>query len=404
MICLDAPVLPTAGPGSISWLLGQASPRPPVALFNPRTPPSTRQALASCLTALPSLTDHVLVATSGSTALDSKDIKWVALKTQGIVASAHSVNAYLQCTPDDVFGNVLPHFHVGGLGLLVRAFLCGARVVELFDQAWEAGSFVAALAQNQVSITSLVPTQVHDLVTKRLQAPPSLRCVVVGGAALHPTLCAQAQALGWPLRPSYGMTECASQIATSPVDPVWQDETPALVVLPHVSVRLTAEGCIALRSASLLTGYVVPGSGTLVDPKIEGELITHDRGLWQDGRLLVLGRADDTLKILGENVSLVRLHNTLHGLLASRNSDMGPWAIVPVPCTRRGYTLALAATNRDLHAQWTDLITHFNQQVMPFERLQTQACFLDRIPQTDLGKIKKNALQHMVCSALTNAD
>ena len=38
---------------------------------------------------------------------------------------------------------------------------------------------------------------------------------MTGGGALDPSLYKQARDLGWPLLPSYGLTECGSQVATA---------------------------------------------------------------------------------------------------------------------------------------------------------------------------------------------
>ena len=66
--------------------------------------------------------------------------------------------------------------------------------------------------------SSLVPAQVLDLVRAGLRPPPVLRAIVVGGGAISAELYRDARALGWPVLPSYGMTECCSQIATATHD------------------------------------------------------------------------------------------------------------------------------------------------------------------------------------------
>jgi o-succinylbenzoate---CoA ligase len=163
-------------------------------LLNPRMPEEERRRLESLVVDLPG---HVWLATSGTTGA----LKLTALSKRALLASAAAVNRHLQSDDRDVWLCVLPTFHVGGLGIYARAFLSGARVV---TSGWE-----------DVTLASLVPAQVTDLVRDRVEAPPSLRAVVVGGGALSEELYAAARALGWPLLPSYGMTECCSQVATA---------------------------------------------------------------------------------------------------------------------------------------------------------------------------------------------
>ena len=142
-----------------------------------------------------------------------------------MLASAAAVNRRLEAVEGDVWFRVLPAFHVGGLGIHARAFLSGARVEV---GSWDPGRFAASDA---MTLASLVPAQVSDLVERRLPPPRHLRAVVVGGGALSDELYRAARDLGWPVLPSYGMTECCSQIATA------SRAGPELVLLDHLEAR-----------------------------------------------------------------------------------------------------------------------------------------------------------------------
>src|SRR5207248_10782092 len=123
-------------------------------LLNPRMPAEERARLEALVPPLPA---HVFVATSGTTGA----IKLVALSKQAIPASAAAVNERLAASANDVWCRVLPYFHVGGLGIHARAHLSGARVLEM---PWDAHAFAAA----EATLASLVPAQVHDLVSASL--------------------------------------------------------------------------------------------------------------------------------------------------------------------------------------------------------------------------------------------
>ena len=66
------------------------------------------------LSDLPNLSGHVWLSTSGS----SMAPKLVALSKQALLNSAKSVNQWLQVTAQDVWVNVLPCYHVGGLSVV----------------------------------------------------------------------------------------------------------------------------------------------------------------------------------------------------------------------------------------------------------------------------------------------
>jgi O-succinylbenzoic acid--CoA ligase len=286
-------------------------------------------------------------------------LKLVALSKRALLASAAAVNRHLASDASDVWCNVLPTFHVGGLGIHARAFLSGARIVNDLEEG--------------ATLASFVPAQVSDVVRAGRVAPPSLRAVVVGGGALSEELYAAGRGLGWPLLPSYGMTECCSQVATA------RAESPELVLLDHVDARIEEDGRLALRSEALLTGYATADG--FRDPKVDGWLITEDYSSL-DGRVLrVQGRSADFVKIGGESVDLSRLDR----ILAELGADA---AVVAVPDERLGHVIALVVASGDADA----IAAAFNARVLPFERARSIRRVTE-IPRTPLGKIVRKHLQ-----------
>ena len=151
----------------------------------------------------------VLFRTSGSTA----DARWIVLGKKGLLLSARAVNAWLDVREDSKWGLALPLNHVGGFGVLARAFSarCG---LACFEGKWDPERFARWVETERVTHVSLVPTQVHDLVGGGFPGPESLRAVVVGGGHLDSESGQAARDAGWPVLASYGMTEAGSQIAT----------------------------------------------------------------------------------------------------------------------------------------------------------------------------------------------
>jgi O-succinylbenzoic acid--CoA ligase len=324
-------------------------------LLNPRMPAEERERLEA-LAAAAALEAHVYLATSGSTGA----IKLVALSKGAMLASAAAVNARLGVTREDVYAAVLPHFHVGGLAIWARAHLSGARVVPM---PWDPRDF----ASSETTVASLVPAQVHDLVTAGLPAPPRLRTILVGGGAFGRELEAHARELGWPVLASYGMSECASTVAV-------RDE-----LLPHFEGRVEEDGRLAFRGASLFTGYVTAAG--IDDPKVDGWLVTEDLGT-VDGRTLhVRGRVGDFVKIGGESVDLTRLDRVAEEEARSRGGDA---AVLPVPDARLGHVIHLAVTA-------PGIAEAFDARVLPFERAR-KVHRVGAIPRSALGKILRGQL------------
>ncbi|MCM2277779.1 MAG: AMP-binding protein [Oligoflexia bacterium] len=351
-------------------------------LLNPRLASEEARVLRAELGAFPELKGHFWVATSGSTGR----MKWVALSKQAVLAAAAGANAHLRSDARDTWLLALPTFHVGGLGILARAWLSGARVASLAtpEGKWSAAAFARDCEEVRATVSSLVPAQVHDLVREGLRAPGSLRAIVVGGGALSESLYRSARALCWPLLPSYGLSECASQVATATLESLGSGSAPELKLLPHVAARTNAEGLIELRSEALLTGY---GMGErFFDPKREGWFTTEDRGELVTGRLRVLGRAGSFLKIGGESVDFSRLERLLEEACAELGSELEA-LLVAVPEERLGHVIELvfAPSTGAALVQAQRLREAYDRKVLPVERIRA-VWPLERIPRSPLGK------------------
>lgn len=340
-------------------------------LLNPRMPAAERARLEGIVRDLPPLEAHVWIATSGTTGA----IKLAALSKEAFLASARAVNRHLDASARDVWACVLPDFHVGGLGIHARASLTQSRVVTM---EWDPVRFAE---QEAVTLSSLVPAQVRDLVQAGLRARSSMRAIVVGGGAMSSALYEDARQFGWPVLPSYGLTEACSQVATA------RGESPELRVLSHIEVRIV-DGRIALRGPSLLTGYGLMGSSgraEFVDPKDDGWLLTEDRGALRGDILEVLGREGEFVKIGGESVDLRRLDAILDRVRGTVDA-----AVVAVPDERLGSVIHLVATD-----EVGRIRAEFDRQVHPFERAR-QAHQVDQIPRTPLGKLIRGELVGLI--------
>ncbi len=190
----------------------------------------------------------------------------------------------------------LPLHHVSGLGILFRVFLAGAAVaVADPDEALE-----DVLRRRGITHLSLVPAQLTRLLG--VVIPDRLRAVLLGGAPIPESLIDRALAAGWPLHTTYGLTEMASQVTTTPSGADAATLRTAGYVLPHRELRLGADGEVQVRGETLFAGYLTPeGIQQPVDG--EGWYATGDLGILDErGRLRVIGRKDNLFISGGENI------------------------------------------------------------------------------------------------------
>ena len=231
---------------------------------------------------------QILLATSGS----SGPPKLAALTWKALVASARAANARIPQGPGDLAWMSLPLYHVGGLGILVRAMLAGSALGE--------GGPQVKTPPPGVTHFSAVPSQLATWSPPSLQ---SAKSILLGGAPLPIGKWKDLLSRGLPLYASYGLTEMASMVATSRLRP--EDADTGVVYAEPVEraeVRIALNGEILVRGPSLFSGYLEPAG--LRRPEVEGGFFpTGDTGELDDrGSLRVTGRLDFLIISGGENI------------------------------------------------------------------------------------------------------
>ncbi len=222
-----------------------------------------------------------LLFTSGS----SGNPKLIPHTLENHFLSARSANAHAPLAPGDRWRCSLPFYHVGGLAIVFRCVLAGASLV--FSDTEE------------VTHLSLVPTQLIRIM--KGEVPSGLKRVLLGGAPLPQKLIEDAESRGLPIASSYGMTETASQItSTPPGEKVWG----AGRVMSHAEVKISDAGEIWVKGGSV--------SAACLDA--DGWLHTGDTGRLKEGILFVEGRMDRQFISGGENIQPEQIEKALMGL------------------------------------------------------------------------------------------
>ncbi len=331
----------------------------------------------------------VLFQTSGSTG----EGKWLVLQRKALLLSAGAVNAWLGVDRGSVWGLCLPLNHVGGFGVVARAYSAGCGLVA-FDGKWDACLFAKWLEAEGVSHVSLVPTQVHDLVKEGLRAPSGLKAVVVGGGRLNAELGDAARDVGWPVLSSYGMTETCSQIATQEPELLGSTyQSSPLKVLPIWEVRRDVDGLLEVRGDALFSGSLAKGEGKWEFQEREpGWFKTSDRVTLDGDNLQPEGRADSLVKIMGELVDTEVVERRFLEMTCGRIAAEH-FAVVAVPDPRREHVLVAVFEKGALRA--TECFDEYQKAASGLERFQLHV-LVDAMPRTALGKLQKGELIKLI--------
>ncbi|MER5392199.1 o-succinylbenzoate--CoA ligase [Saccharopolyspora sp. NPDC002686] len=241
----------------------------------------------------------LVIATSGSTGTP----KGVLLTASALRASAKATHRRLGGPGHWLLA--MPAHHIAGVQVLVRALLAGTRpdAVDTAD-GFRPDNFATAahrvLAADGPHYTALVPTQLSRLISAGGDGLAALRKfdgVLLGGAATPPALLRRALDGGVRVTTTYGMSETAGGCV--------YDGQP----LDIAEVRIDGgTGPVLLSGPMLARGYRhQPEAGAFAD----GWFRTGDLGRWHDGRLEVLGRADDMIITGGVNVAPLPVERVL---------------------------------------------------------------------------------------------
>jgi O-succinylbenzoic acid--CoA ligase len=218
--------------------------------------------------------------------------------------------------------------------------------------------------------------------------PQALRAIVVGGGGLKSNLYHKARELGYPVLPSYGLTECASQVATAHMNSLESTNYPLMPLLAHVKAKVDLNGVLHIQSPSLLTGYVdlLDGGQRLsefTDPKDKGWYMTNDYVFLNDNTIeKVLGRTTDVVKVSGELVHLDYLQEVWDNLADNQTA-----VVLAVPDERREHNIVLVLPGTPC-PHTDDKIKLFKNSVVNVAKI-SGVYYVDDLPQTELGKVKR---------------
>ncbi len=266
--------------------------------------------------------EATLLQTSGTSGAPK-----MALHTYGNhYSNALSANQNIPFKPGDRWLLTLPLFHVGGLGILLRSLLGqGTMVIMTFlkDE-----SVVEIIRREKVTHLSLVSTQLYRLLNDVAMSPEdlkSLKVVLLGGSSFPRSLLERAIQFKLPINLSYGLTEMASQVATS-IRPVidWADSQ--VKVLSHAQLQISSANEIRVRGPSLFKGYWSQGRCHLPVTK-DGWFETGDLGFIDaQNYLTITGRKDNMFISGGENIQPEEIETKLTELKGIAQAIVVPFS------------------------------------------------------------------------------
>ncbi|MEF8871434.1 MAG: o-succinylbenzoate--CoA ligase [Haloarculaceae archaeon] len=330
----------------------------------------------------------VIMFTSGTTGRP----KGVQLTLGNLVASATGSAFRLGVTRGDRWLDCLPAYHMGGLAPAVRCSLYGTTLV--VQQSFDADRLANALATYGVTGVSLVPTQLKRLLDSGWTPVESLDTVLLGGAPASEDLLRRALDAGVPVYPTYGMTEAASQVTTA--TPADTASITATVGQPLVTVTVTIvdeagepvdtgeRGEIVVDGPTVTPGYLDDS----VTEETFGEFGLHTGDIGyrdEDGRLWVLGRADDTIITGGENVHPAEVESVLRD-----HPDIADAAVVGLADEEWGERIGALVVAADVDIEDVEA---FARERLADYKIPRRFAVTTELPRTPSGTVDRDAVR-----------
>ncbi len=228
-----------------------------------------------------------VVFTSGSTGIP----KAVAHSFLNHFSSALGSHENTPFQVGDRWAASLPMCHVGGLSLFFRSLIKGGAIVFLDGDR----CFSDAVVESEATHLSLIPTQLQTLIKdEKVSFLKQLKLLLIGGAPMPDPLFDNCVKQEIPIRLTYGMTETASQFATSK-----PGEKNCGRPLSYRNLKIE-DGQIFVGGEILFQGYIEKSK---LIPRRQKWFASGDLGyLDEDGNLHVNGRIDNMFISGGENI------------------------------------------------------------------------------------------------------
>ena len=198
--------------------------------------------------------------------------------------------------------------------------------------------FITTLNTVQPQSLILVPQLLTALVIsaeKGMPLPNSLRLIAVGGGKVSLDILVRAEKLGLPVYEGYGLSECGSVCCLN--TPARHRAGTVGQPLPHVNLRVAADGEIEIRSDSQMLGYLGEAIATH-DWLRTGDLGEQD----DDGHVRIHGRSKNLIiTSWGRNISPEWVESELQAQLPIAQAAVFGDAnehLTAVICVRNGFT------------------------------------------------------------------
>lgn len=347
-------------------------------------------------------TPLLICYTSGSTGKP----KGVVLTQDAIDCNADNSVDMHAMTADDRVLTVLPMFHVGGLNIQTTpALRCGCTLV--LHPRFEPEAALEAIERERITLVLTVPAVVDMMIASPRWARTdlsSLRMMSIGSSIVPLRIIEAVHARGVPMTQVYGSTETCPIAAYLKRDEAQRKVGSTGRAARHSQLRIVGNdgadlpagqaGEILVKGRNLLAGYWHNPEATAA-VMLDGWYRSGDMGWLDDeGFLTVVGRKKEMIISGGENIYPAELENVL-----IQCDDVLEAAVVGRSDARWGeIAVAVIVPKPGRQPAAADILRLFDGRLARYKHPK-DVVFVEALPKTALGKIRKEELRQLVQGA-----
>ncbi len=339
----------------------------------------------------------LVLHTSGTTARP----KIVPLRHINITASAYHIGRTLELRREDVCLNIMPLFHIHGLIAAVLASLAAGGAV-VCTPGFNALKFFSWFEEVRPTWYTAVPTM-HQAILDRAARNTEviragrLRLIRSSSASLPPQVMEELERVfGVPVIESYGMTEAAHQMASSPLPPrpryagvVGLAAGPEIAIMDEAGNLLPTGslGEVVIRGRNVMAGYEN-------NPEANAKAFSHgwfrtgDQGVLDEaGYLRLTGRLKELINRGGEKISPLEIDTVLMDHPAVQQA-----VSFAMPHPKLGEEVAAAVVLREGASAGERELRDFVAARLADFKVPRKIVFLSEIPKGATGKLQRIGL------------
>lgn len=342
-----------------------------------------------------------IIYTSGTTGRP----KGVMLTNGNLLANTESIVSYLHLTERDRVELILPFYYSYGNSILLTHVRVGGSLV-LADQFVFLQAIVNQMLSEHVTGFSGVPSSFAMLERNSSFFRTSfetLRYVTCAGGALPKAMIVRLQAAlpRADIVIMYGQTEASARLSYLPPRDLPRKIGSIGKGIPGVNLRVVLEdgssvqpgevGEIVAEGSCIMKGYW-HNEGETQKVLQAGQLHTGDLATVDDeGYIFIVGRQSDTIKY-----GSYRIHPSQIEEVLSICPDVEQVAVAGQPSETLGEIIVAWVVRRPGSPMSSSDLLQFAKQFLPTYKLPQRVIFVDDLPKTASGKVKRRQLRDMM--------